>query len=64
VVDGQIGREAVEISVAVHIPQPHALAPREDDREGRVVMGAEFSLDIERYCSLSGMSAARRSALT
>ena len=46
-VDGRIGGEAIEISVAVHIPQPHALAPREHDREGRVVMGAEFSLDIE-----------------
>jgi hypothetical protein len=38
-IDGRIGREAIEVSVTVHIPDPDALTAGEDDVERVVVVG-------------------------
>ena len=40
-IDGRIGGETVEITGALRIPHPDALAARQNDAEGLVVLGAK-----------------------
>ena len=50
----RIGREAVEVAVALDVPDPDALAAGQHDVERLVVVGAEFSLDIEEVLEFVG----------
>src|SRR6266404_7742638 len=43
-IDGRIGGEAVEVTVAFGIPHPDALAARQNDADRLVVIGAKAQL--------------------
>ncbi|MEY9791490.1 hypothetical protein ABIE77_006049 [Sinorhizobium fredii] len=64
-VDGRIGRQTVQIAVALDVPDEDAFAARQHDVERLVVVGAEQMFGLDQGCrglhqSLSAMLARRR----
>ncbi len=53
-IHGRVSRKAIEIAIAVDIPDMDAFAAGQDDVEGLVVVGTEFVFDAQKLGAVDG----------
>ena len=54
-IHGRVSRKAIEIAIAVDIPDVDAFATGQDDVKRLVVVGTEFVFDVQKPCTVDGI---------